>query len=157
MKIQTLPVAALVTALAMPAFGAETITITDAYARASSAMAKTGAAFMIIENRGAEDDRLIAAKSEAAERVELHTHLESDDGVMQMLEVEEGFAIPAGGTHALERGGDHVMFMGLRTPFEHGATVTLTLTFEIAGDLVAEIPVDLERGVDHGAASEHQD
>lgn len=157
MKSFALSTAALAATLALPAYGADTITISDAYARASSAMASSGAAFMVIENHGDEDDRLIAASSEAAERVELHTHRETEDGVMQMMEVEEGFAIPARGRHALERGGDHVMFMGLRAPFEHGATVTLTLTFEVAGDQVVDIPVDLERGVDHAAASERQD
>ena len=156
MKKIAISVTALAAALALPAYGAETITISDAYARASSAMASSGAAFMIIENHGSEDDRLIAAASDAAERVEIHTHIETDEGVMQMIELEEGLAIPAGGQHALERGGDHVMFMGLRAPFEHGASVTLTLTFEIAGDLVAEIPVDLERAADHGAGSGHQ-
>ena len=73
------------------------------------------------------------------------------DGVMKMTHVEAGFAIPAGGSHALARGGDHVMFMGLAAPFEQGATVTVTLTFERAGEIEVAIPVDLERQqTDHG-------
>jgi copper(I)-binding protein len=69
---------------------------------------------------------------------------------MRMMEVEEGFAIPAGGSHALARGGDHVMFLGLTRSLEHGDTVTVTLTFEQAGDVEVEIPVDLERKPMHG-------
>jgi periplasmic copper chaperone A len=136
-------------ALAVPAFAAEGITISDAYARASTAMSMSGAAFMVIENHTDADDRLVSASSEVAERVELHTHIETD-GVMRMVEVEEGFVIPAGGSHVLQRGGDHVMFLGLREAFEHGESISVTLTFETAGDIVIEIPIDLERGVDHG-------
>ena len=109
------------------------------------ALLTAGAAFMMIENTGAEDDRLVAAKSDIAVRVELHTHKDMGEGVMRMMKVEEGFPVPAGGAHMLQRGGDHVMFMGLKGPMEQGKTVTVTLTFEKAGDMVVEIPVDLER------------
>ncbi len=121
------------------------ITIEDAYARSSGPMARAGAAFMVIQNNGETDDRLVSATSDAAQRVELHTHKDLGDGVMKMMEVEEGFTIPAGGSHALARGGDHVMFMGLAGPWEHGATIPVTLTFEKAGDMTFEIEVDLER------------
>ena len=51
----------------------------------------------------------------------------------------------AGGSHALKRGGDHVMFMGLSQPFEPGVTVPVVLEFEKAGEIRVEIPVDLDR------------
>ncbi|OWU85348.1 copper-binding protein [Oceanicola sp. 22II-s10i] len=121
------------------------ITVEDAYARTSGMMAQSGAAFMTIHNAGTEDDRLTGVASEAAARVELHTHIDAGNGVMQMRENEDGFEIPAGGTHALARGGDHVMFMGLTGPWAQGDTVTVTLTFEKAGEMTVEIPVDLER------------
>lgn len=126
------------------------IIVQDAYARSAMPGAKTGAAFMVLENTGDEDDRLIAVASDAAVKVELHTHLADGNGVMKMVEVEEGFPVPANGSHALARGGDHVMFMGLTAPFEEGKIVTVTLTFEKAGDMVVEIPVDLERKPMHG-------
>lgn len=139
----TLTLGALAAVTALPAFAE--ITINDAYARASGMNAKAGAAFMVITNTGDSDDRLIAATSEAAMRVELHTHKDMGDGVMKMIEVEEGFAIPAGGEHALARGGDHVMFMGLTAPFEDGKMLSVTLEFEKAGTMTVEIPVDLNR------------
>ncbi|HAR50784.1 MAG TPA: copper-binding protein, partial [Roseovarius nubinhibens] len=40
--------------VASPAFAGE-IEITDAYARSASPVAKTGAAFLVIENHGAAD------------------------------------------------------------------------------------------------------
>ena len=69
--------------------------------------------------------------------------------VMQMMEVEGGFTIPAGGSHALMRGGDHVMLMGLKGPMTDGEAVTITLTFEKAGDIELEVPIDLKRKPKH--------
>lgn len=151
--------------LAAPALAGD-ITITDPYAIASTMMSKSGAAFMRIENAGASDDRLVGAKSDIAERVELHTHIADAKGVMKMVEVKEGFPVPAHGEHALQRGGDHVMFLGLKQPLTDGDTVHVVLTFEKAGDVALDIPVDLKRvpaaaapaagqmnmnGMDHGA------
>ncbi len=130
-------------AAAMPAMA--DITIEDAYVRSATPMAKTGAAFMIIHNDGTADDRLVAAATEIADVTELHTHKDMGDGVMKMMEVEEGFVIPANGMHALMRGGDHVMLMGLTRGLEDGETVNVTLTFEQAGDIELEIPVDRMR------------
>lgn len=129
---------------ALPAF-AEGIKISDAYARVSGPSAKSGAAFMIIENAAAADDRLIAATSEVAAKVELHTHTEDAAGVMQMVHVPEGFVIPAQGQHALARGGDHVMLMGLTGPLAQGDSFKLTLTFQNAGSITLDVPVDLTR------------
>jgi copper(I)-binding protein len=100
---------------------------------------------MVILNTGDIDDRLIAAEADISMRVELHTHVETADGVMQMREVEDGFVVPAGRGRVLQRGGDHVMFMGLKGPMEQGATVPVTLIFENAGAVAVEIPVDLNR------------
>jgi copper(I)-binding protein len=117
--------------------------------------AKSGAAFMQIMNHTAEDDRLISVASDIAKRVELHTHKDMGEGVMKMMEVEDGFVIPAGGMHRLTRGGDHVMFMGLTQDMVQGESVEVTLTFEKAGEMVVQIPVDSERQ-DHGAMT-HSD
>ena len=146
MMTRTPPMAALAAALglAAPAALAE-IEIADPYARAASPSAKSGAAFMAITNTGDSPDRLIAASSDIAARVELHTHIEDAGGVMRMVEVADGFAIAPGETVLLQRGGGHVMFMGLTRPMEQGDSVEVTLTFEQAGDVTLEIPVDLER------------
>lgn len=142
--------AALLLAGTAQADDTNTIMVEDAYARVSTQMSGSGAAFMMLMNTGDADDRLIGAQTDAAERAELHTHKENADGVMQMIHVEEGFAIPAGGMHALARGGDHVMLMGLTRPLSHGDTVDLVLTFEKAGDIAVTVPVDLERKPQHG-------
>lgn len=120
------------------------ILIEDGYARAAGANAMSGAAFMAITNETDTDDRLIDARGDAAKRIELHTHVLTD-GVARMMRVEDGIPLPAGETVMLERGGLHVMFMGLNSPFEEGADVEVTLVFENAGEIAVAIPVDLAR------------
>ncbi len=136
--------------LAVPALAADIIVVDDAYARSSGKAAKAGAAFMVIQNTSETDDRLISASSDVSARVELHTHMIDDAGVAKMVHVEEGFVIPAGESFALKRGGAHVMFMGLKDPFEQGEMLPVTLVFENAGEVLIEIPVDLERQDKHG-------
>ena len=158
--LKTLSGALLAAALALPAAAMDgSIKIEDPYARSSGAHAGSGAAFMMIKNTGDTEDRLVAAASDIAERVELHTHMEDAQGVMRMIEVEDGFPVPAGGMVHLKRGAEHVMFMGLREPMENGGTVTVTLTFAVAGDMTVEIPVDLDRkpaeGMDHSGHTGH--
>jgi copper(I)-binding protein len=140
----------------LPTLAMAEMSVTDPYARAAGAMARSGAAFMEIANTGETDDRLIAAASDAANRVELHTHIVDGD-VMRMVHVEEGFAIPAGEAILLQRGGMHVMLMGLTRALEQGDEIEVTLTFEEAGDMTVTIPIDNERmpeqmgqGMQHG-------
>lgn len=144
MSIRSSLLAALASlALVTPATAQE-IEIHEPYARSASPMAKSGAAFMVIRNVGDADDRLIGVESPAARKVELHTHREAD-GVMRMIHVEEGFALPEGGEIRMQRGGHHVMMMGLTAPLEQGETIPLTLIFETSGEVTLDVPVDLER------------
>ena len=136
--------ALITTLLAAPLWAGE-IVIDDAYARVSRPNAPTGAAFLTISNSGAEADRLIAVESDVAKRVELHTHIDAGDGVMQMRQVEDGFEIPAHGMHMLKRGGDHVMLMGLERDLATGDSIDITFVFENAGRIDVMIPVDNER------------
>lgn len=131
---------------ALPALASAHMVIEDAYARASSPVAQSGAAFMTIFNHSDQDDLLISATSTAAERLELHTHImEEDTGIMRMVEVEEGFAIPAGETITLQRGGMHVMMLGLTEPLVQGEEIEVTFTFEHAEPVTHTIGIDNER------------
>lgn len=130
--------AATVVAFALPA--AAEIRIVNPYMIASPVTGGSGAAFFVIENTGPGDDRLADATSTIAEMTQLHTHIADANGVMQMVHVPDGWVIPAGATHALARGSDHVMFMGMKAPLNVGDIVTLTLKFEKAGDVVVQIP-----------------
>lgn len=129
--------------------------IEDAFARSSGPDAPAGAAFFTLHNMGDTDDTLISATSDVAQRVELHTHIEDTQGLLRMVEVEDGFPIAAGETLALERGGQHIMFMGLNQSFEQGDEIEVTLTFENAEPMTVTIPVDLERTGGHGGHGSH--
>lgn len=135
----------------LPALASAHMVIEDAYARASSPIAVSGAAFMTIFNHSEMDDRLIGVTSTAAERLELHTHITEENGLLRMVEVEEGFAIVAGDTIALERGGMHVMMLGLTNPLVQGEQIEVTFTFEHADPVVQTITIDNERQPTHGA------
>jgi periplasmic copper chaperone A len=123
----------------------DSIQVHDAYARVSGDTAKSGAIFMTLINPSPQGDRLLSVASDAADRAELHSHAVDANGVMHMGEVTEGFAVPAGDAHALDRAGDHIMLLGLKHPLKQGDTVTLTLTFEHAGPLTVTVPVDNAR------------
>ena len=124
--------------LAQPVLAAS-LTIHDAWARATPPGAVTAAAYFSVRNDGADDDRLIEIRSDAATKVELHTTV-NEGGLMKMMPLD-GLLVPAGATATLAPGGSHLMFMGLRGPFEPGATVEVTLKFERAGERKLVIPV----------------
>ncbi|MGB0747830.1 MAG: copper chaperone PCu(A)C [Magnetospiraceae bacterium] len=131
---------ACMAALTAPgALAAETVTVSDSWSRASAGPARAGAAFMTITNTGAVDDQVVAAASDVAKRVELHTH-KMDGGVMRMRQVP-GIPVPAGGTADLKPGGFHVMLMGLNDPLVEGESFTVTLTFENAGEVTITVPI----------------
>ncbi len=139
----------LIGALALSLFtlpaNAADVMVMDPYFRTSGPTAKSGGAFMHIANHSDADDRLISARSDVAKKIELHTHIDAGNGVMQMRQVKGGFEIPAQGMHMLARGGDHIMFMGLTREVVDGDSITVTLTFEKAGEITIEIPIDQTR------------
>lgn len=142
-RIQT-TLAAFAAFIAMPAFAHDGVHINNPYARVMGGVGASGAVFFEIENHQTADDRLIAVASDVADKVELHTHKE-EGGVMKMMAVPEGFVVPASGMHALARGGDHVMLLGLKSELKNGDVVDLTLTFEKAGEVKVQATIDNDR------------
>jgi len=103
-------------------------------ARATTAMAMTGAGYFVIMNNGTEDDRLVEIAANFP-RVMMHD-TKTNDGIATMFHIEDGVAVPAGGTVTFEPGSKHVMFMGLNgDPFEIGEEIPATMNFEKAGEL----------------------
>ena len=128
-----------------PILSAGQIVISDAYARSAGPLAKAGAAYMKIMNHSDESDRLIGVQSDIAKKTELHTHLKDDNGVIRMVRIDEGIEIGSMKEHRLVRGGEHIMFMGLKEAFKTGKIIPVTLFFEIAGEVGVEIVVDQAR------------
>ncbi len=115
------------------------LTIMHTWANATPKSARTGAAYLMIKNSGAADDTLIDVKSDKAKKTQ--THLSSmTNGMMKMKHVDR-IKIPAGGKVELKPGGHHIMFMGLKAPFEENTSFPLTLVFEKSGEVTINVPV----------------
>jgi len=143
--------------------GASSIRVSGAWARASSAMAAAGAAYMTIENTGSTADALIGASSPAATTVEVHETvamapsaapsggmggMESAapsgsgmSGGMVGMQPVARLEIPAGATVELKPGSYHVMLIGLTGELAVGSTIEITLRFEKAGPLTVRAEV----------------
>ena len=131
--------ASVIPALAQE-FKAGDIAIDKAWARATPKGADVGAGYFVVHNNGATPDTLTGGTADFAS-VEIH-EMKSEGGVMKMAALKNGLNIPAHGTIRLAPGGYHVMFTHLTKPFVKGDKVTATLTFEHAGPLAVEFPVE---------------
>jgi periplasmic copper chaperone A len=116
------------------------IHITQPWARATPKGASSGAGYLTVTNNGTAPDRLSCAGSDAAAQCQIHT-MTMENGVMKMRPVEGGLEIKVGETVTLRPGGDHMMFVNLKHPFETGNAVDVTLQFEKAGTVKVELPV----------------
>jgi copper(I)-binding protein len=112
--------------------------------------AQVGGGFMQIVNHGKADDRLVSVTSPATPNVQLH-EMAVTDGVMKMRQLKDGIPVPAGQTVELKKGGLHVMFMDVKTPFKEGDKVPAVLHFEKAGD----VKVEFEVGPANGGEMKH--
>jgi len=139
-----LAVAALPLLLALPAAALDyklgSLEIGNPWTRATPPTAPAGGGFLSITNKGTTPDRLIAARSPASSKVEIH-EMKMDGNVMRMRELEKGIEIPPGATVELKPGGFHIMFMELKAPFAKDTKVPLTLVFEKAGSIDVELSV----------------
>jgi len=121
-------------------FALKDLRVGHPYARATPPGARAGGAFFTVENRGAQDDRLIAVASPVATAAELHT-MAMDGTVMRMRALRE-IDIPAGAKVALKPGGFHVMLLDLKQPLAVGEEIPMTLTFERAGTINVTVNVE---------------
>jgi copper(I)-binding protein len=93
------------------------------------------AGFLTVENTGGTDDRLTSVTSDAAEEVELH------ETVDQQMRQVKSFPVPAGGELELRRGGNHLMFLGLKRRPVEGEKVTVELRFAEHDPVTVTLPV----------------
>jgi len=123
------------------------LVIDHPYATPSLAGTRNGSVyFKGLRNRGGQADRLIAAKSAVAERVELH-QMQMDGTIMRMREVP-AIELPARTEVNLRYGGagtHHLMLQGLRQPLKDGDRFDLELVFEKAGTRKVNVWVQTPR------------
>jgi periplasmic copper chaperone A len=142
--LSKLALAALIIGFGTPALaqatGNTSITVEQSWARATPGGAKTGAAYMTLDNKSGTADRLTGVSSDVADKLQIH-EMKVENGVMKMREIAGGLPIPAGGSVALKPGSYHVMLIGLKKPLTAGEKFPLTLTFEKAGNISVTVPV----------------
>jgi copper(I)-binding protein len=145
--------AALSAGAAVAATAAERIRIDTPYARAVPPGQPNSAVFMVLQNEADVPRALVAAESDAAATIELHTHRMAD-GMMQMRRIER-IELPPGELIELKPGGLHVMLIGLTEQLAPGGAVALTLIFddgsraEITAPVQRVMPMSQEHGGGH--------
>ncbi len=142
----------IVTAFAQQAMvKAGSLEITEAWTRATLPGQPAGGGFLIIENKGAEADRLLSASSPLTPMTQVH-EMKMQGDVMKMAELTDGLEIPAGAKVELKPGGFHIMFMGLKEGIKEGDVVKVKLVFEKAGEVEVEMPAQAAdaKGMQHG-------
>ncbi|MEU9250788.1 copper chaperone PCu(A)C [Streptomyces sp. NPDC048270] len=96
---------------------------------------KMAGAFMVIKNDSKTADKLTGVSSPLSDDLQIH---ETKNQKMQQV---PSLDLPANGELKLERGGDHIMFMGLKSTPKVGDKVTVELRFEKAGPVKVELDV----------------
>tara|TARA_R110002073_G_scaffold6751_1_gene39531 strand:+ start:8286 stop:8849 length:564 start_codon:yes stop_codon:yes gene_type:complete len=110
------------------------------------------AAYFAVYLASGTADRLVSARIDGADRVELHGHtIDPETGMMQMRPIGPQ-QIAAAGPLVFVPGGRHLMVFGL-DPVVEGQSVSGALVFERAG----EVPVEFEvRATMPGLATEFE-
>lgn len=111
------------------------------WSRATPKGTSVAAGYMTIINKGTAADRLIGFSSPAADKSEIH-EMSMDKGVMKMRPLADGIEIKPGATVELKPGSYHLMFVGIKQPFEKGKRVKGTLTFQKAGKVDVEYAIE---------------
>jgi copper(I)-binding protein len=108
------------------------------WARATPSQAENGAAYLTIVSP--TTDRLTAATSPVAKKVELHT-MSMEGGVMKMRPLD-AIDIPAGQTVTLSPGRTYIMLLDLARPLREGQSFPLTLSFDHAGTRQVTVAIE---------------
>lgn len=153
MILRSLTALAAALTFSMPGHAQETklkdLLIDSPYARATVTNQRSGGAYVTIENKGKNADKLIGASSPVAKSVEIHT-MTMDGNVMKMREVGQ-IEIPASGRIEMKPGdGYHLMLMGLQQPLKAGDSFPMTLVFEKAGKTEVKVKVEEKKNASHG-------
>ena len=110
------------------------LVIESPWSRATPGGAKVGVGYLAIVNIGNKSDRLTAATSPIAERVEIHS-TRMDGGVMRMRKINDGLELKPQEVTEFKPGGLHLMFIGLKQPIKKGDKLPVRLTFAGAGQV----------------------
>jgi periplasmic copper chaperone A len=131
------------------------IQIDNPWSRATPKGASTGAGYLTIRNTGTEPDRLIGGSIDIAGGFQIH-QMTMDQGVSKMREMK-AIEIKPGETVELKPGSSHIMFVDLKRRLEKGERVKGSLTFQRAGTVAIDYPVEAigARATEQGGGPMH--
>ncbi len=135
--------------------GHDGIMVMEPFARETPPNAKVGGAYMTLMNHG-DATRLTGARSDIANRVEIHNHEMDANGVMRMREVEGGLPIGKNDSVALQPGGLHIMLMGLKKQLKKGESLDLTLEFADGEVVDVTVPIKSIAATGSAGSSTHK-
>jgi copper(I)-binding protein len=98
------------------------------------------AVYITVRNHGSEPDALLSAATFAATTVGLHETVEKD-GIM-LMQSRRQFDVPAGASLEMKPGSYHLMLLGVKQALQPGDVVHVTLTFQKAGEMSVDAPVN---------------
>lgn len=130
-----------------------TLHTSDAWIREGPPNAMALAGYLVIENKGTEDRKLVGASSPAFGHVELHRS-QLVDGVAKMIP-QDNMPVPAGGRLELKPGDYHLMMMQPKKALKAGDGVEAVLRFDDGEEITAEFLVKKATGGGHGHHHHH--
>jgi len=134
---------------------AGSLTITDAYIRATPSAAKVTSGYLTIHNQGTEPDQLLTAHSDKAKRIEIH-EMRIENDVMRMRPLRQGLELPAGEKVALAPDGYHLMIFEPELLVK-GEVFPIELQFAAAGSVQLSFEIrDMESSHDTSPSDAHQ-
>ncbi len=98
-----------------------------------------GTGYLTLNNRSAEDDRLIAVSTAVAAKAALYapTKIKTGDGLK--TEPVDAINVPAGQDIKLKPGGLHIRFIGLTQPLADGDHFSVILKFQNVGEIAVDM------------------
>ncbi|UNO40871.1 copper chaperone PCu(A)C [Streptomyces sp. MST-110588] len=115
--------------------GAPQLKVSGAYMPQPVTQEMAGA-FMTVRNSGGTADKLTSVTSDISKDITIH------ETVGTKMQQVDALDVPADGQLELARGGNHLMFMGLKRKPVKGDKVTVELHFEKSGPVKVDVPVE---------------
>jgi copper(I)-binding protein len=116
-----------------------TLSVEQAYIRATIPGASNSSAYMVIENTGEKTITLLSASSKVSPRIEIHEHTMAD-GMMRMRKLNS-IDIKPKERVKLQPSGLHLMVFDVKTPLKAQQQVELTLNFSNNESVSVQVPV----------------
>jgi copper(I)-binding protein len=116
------------------------VVVEQAWARVVPGGAKTGAVYLTIHNKSANDDLLLAVDSSAAASTAVHES-KVVEGVATMEALPFGVVMPSHDEVVMRPGGIHIMMTGITSALKPGDMLPVRMVFREAGTLDFDVPV----------------